>query len=717
MLFDGIINDYNIYAKSEGESILTIQNSKTGLPYKVVKVIVNAPEKVVRSVCAGTKTDLDIAYVTSEGGQPFKVDGSIDWATCLVGIKDTGINSDSPISSIGSTVIHKQTITVQIDKEGEHGIYFYDYDDNLIAAFVIQAKPHKYEKTGTTDATCYKKATEIFTCSNCGDSYETEIGDFADHIYGDWVVTKEASCKEKGSREKVCGACGNKVIEEIDLMPHAWNKEYSIDKKPTCTEEGSESYHCTVCGAMDESSSRSIEKIPHTYGDWIVTKEASCKEKGSKEKVCGVCGDKIVEEIDLLPHEWSEEYTTDKEATCTEEGSESYHCTVCDIKKEGSSRKIDKVPHSYGEWRIIKEVSCTENGIREKACSWCGKIITEEIESSGHQWEEEYTVDQPATCIVNGIRSIHCKNCKEVKNREEIKAVGHKPEVVEGTKATCTKNGLTDGEKCSVCGFVLTPQKIIPAIGHKEVILKGKPATATSTGLTNGKICSICSVVIEPQKLIPILHAKAADGTATGTGASATTAETAIKTAASDEGPSGTKFNLLQAQMKKVKKNSIKIGWKRISGAKYIVYGNKCGKGKKFEKIADVSGTSFTQKGLQKGTYYKYLVMAVRDGKVVSTSKTLHIATAGGKVGNNTKVTLSKKKITLKAGKSKKLRAKAKKGKLKVKKHRAIKWESSDPSVAIVSNSGKVKAIRKGEAIIYAYAQNGKFAKCKVTVK
>ena len=32
-------------------------------------------------------------------------------------------------------------------------------------------------------------------------------------------------------------------------------------------------------------------------------------------------------------------------------------------------------------------------------------------------------------------------------------------------------------------------------------------------------------------------------------------------------------------------------------------------------------------------------------------------------------------------------------------------------------HSGKIKAVGLGTCCIYAYAQNGKFAKCKVTVK
>ena len=44
--------------------------------------------------------------------------------------------------------------------------------------------------------------------------------------------------------------------------------------------------------------------------------------------------------------------------------------------------------------------------------------------------------------------------------------VNHKPVEVPAAAATCTAAGLTAGEKCSVCGQVLTAQEVIPALGH-----------------------------------------------------------------------------------------------------------------------------------------------------------------------------------------------------------------------------------------------------------
>ena len=216
---------------------------------------------------------------------------------------------------------------------------------------------------------------------------------------------------------------------------------------------------------------------------------------------------------------------------------------------------------------------------------------------------------------------------------------------------------------------------------------------------------------------VPALPAtpKGEDGTLIGRGAAVSVAETAIENAVSDEGPSGSKFGLLQLQMKKAAKSSITIRWKKIAGAKYIVYGNKCGRKNKFKKIIETTAVSYTQKKLKKGTYYKYLVVAVKNGKVVTASKVIHVATSGKSVGNHTKVKVNKKKLSLKKGAKAKLKAKVYTGKKKVRNHRKIYWESSDPGVATVKN-GKVTAKAKGTAVIDACAQNGKFAKCVVKV-
>ena len=191
----------------------------------------------------------------------------------------------------------------------------------------------------------------------------------------------------------------------------------------------------------------------------------------------------------------------------------------------------------------------------------------------------------------------------------------------------------------------------------------------------------------------------------------------AIAKAKSDGDPKGSVFNKLKAKVAKTTKNSNKITWNKVTGAKkYIVMGNKCGKAANgkfnaFKKIKTTTGKSFTQKKLKKGTYYKYLVLAVNaKGKVISASKVIHVATKGGKVTNYKSLKLNKTSKTLKKGKTFKLKV-TKKTKMNkkgtVKNHRKIKFESANTKIATVNAKGKIKAKKKGTTYVYAYAQQG----------
>ena len=77
-------------------------------------------------------------------------------------------------------------------------------------------------------------------------------------------------------------------------------------------------------------------------------------------------------------------------------------------------------------------------------------------------------------------------------------------------------------------------------------------------------------------------------------------------------------------------------------------------------KQTETKSTSLTvkkvaKKAVAKGTYYKFIVVALNSkDKVVSTSKTVHAATLGGKVGNAKKLTTKakKNKVSLKKKKT-----------------------------------------------------------------
>lgn len=220
----------------------------------------------------------------------------------------------------------------------------------------------------------------------------------------------------------------------------------------------------------------------------------------------------------------------------------------------------------------------------------------------------------------------------------------------------------------------------------------------------------------------------AEDGTAVGEGASEQAAEKAIISQKTDADLKGSTHTKLVFQTTGQTKTSISYKWKKVAGAKkYVLYGNACGTKNRMKKIATVRGTKYTLKKaagkkVKKGTYYKMVLVAIdAEGKVISTSKTLHVATKGGKVGNNKKVkTAAKKnKVTLKRGKTFKLRAKAVPAskKLKVRTHIGMRYESSNKRIAIVSKKGVIKGMRTGTCYVFAYSQDGKTCVVKVTVK
>ena len=204
-----------------------------------------------------------------------------------------------------------------------------------------------------------------------------------------------------------------------------------------------------------------------------------------------------------------------------------------------------------------------------------------------------------------------------------------------------------------------------------------------------------------------------------GEGSDAGKVDSEILNCKNDKDLAGSTFGKLCVKVKKSKKKAISLTWKKISTAKtYVVYGTKCGTS--YKKIATVHSKTFTNKKLRKGTYYKYMVVALNEkNEVVAISKLIHVATKGGKVGNCKKLKVNKSKVNLKQGKKFKLKVKqiAESKKVKVKKHRKIAFESDNQDVAVVSKKGVITAKKKGKCSVYVYAQNGVYKQVKVTVK
>lgn len=84
-----------------------------------------------------------------------------------------------------------------------------------------------------------------------------------------------------------------------------------------------------------------------------------------------------------------------------------------------------------------------------------------------HQHSYSLTERVDATCTEDGYETYTC-SCED-SYTNTIPASGHKLETLPGENATCTETGLTEGQKCSVCGTIITQQENIPATGHHYV--------------------------------------------------------------------------------------------------------------------------------------------------------------------------------------------------------------------------------------------------------
>ena len=196
-----------------------------------------------------------------------------------------------------------------------------------------------------------------------------------------------------------------------------------------------------------------------------------------------------------------------------------------------------------------------------------------------------------------------------------------------------------------------------------------------------------------------------------------------------------TGFRRLRARSVKQTKTSVTLQWNIIKDADgYFIYGNRCNTGTKsykYRKLVTITGgdiSTWTQKDLKKGTYYKYVVKAYRlvNGKkvVTDTSISVHAVTGGGKYGNAKAVSVTQignkrnvSKITLKMGKTAQIKAKEVKKDKKIERHRKLCYESSNTKVATVTPDGLIRATGKGTCTIWVYAQNGIYKALKITVK
>ncbi len=390
--------------------------------------------------------------------------------------------------------------------------------------------------------------------------------------------------------------------------------------------------------------------------------------------------------VSILRSKCDHIYTETKNAcsaTCETDGyTGDVYCLNCDELLE-KGNIIEHLEHDYGGWKGVNEDNhyriCNNN--------------ENHYDIEAHSWDEG-TVLSPATAYQDGI-------------------------------ITYT---------CSICGF--TKYTFIPRLNDSEITPTNSPSNIYPTQpvirpYVYPTIYPTVQPTIVPKRYITEDNEDVQEDDQEDN-ILLVDMEEQIAALPDDGEINGSDYSSLKLKEKKVGKNYISLNWNKVPDASsYIIYGNKCGKNSIYKKIISVPGNKTSYKikklmngqKLKKGTYYKFLVVAIHEdeegeSRTIATSKSVHIVTQGSKFANYSSVKIkSKKNITLNIGNSNIIKYKLiKKGGTKAKQHRKIKFESTDLGVVTVSDKGRIKAVGKGIAKIYVYTQNGKSQVINVSV-
>ena len=230
--------------------------------------------------------------------------------------------------------------------------------------------------------------------------------------------------------------------------------------------------------------------------------------------------------------------------------------------------------HNYNLWQTTVKPTCTEGGEMKRSCSVCGAEETKTIDALGHDYSDQWTVDEEADCVNDGSKSRHCSRCDAKTDVTVIEAKGHTEVVDKAVAATCTADGYTEGKHCSVCNAVIVAQKKIAATGHKYVETVVEPSYS-NRGYTLYE-CSVCGYSYkdnyEEQLIVP-----AVTGFASGSQT----------------------------------KSSAVLGWDKVSGADgYAVELYTGGKWNEVFRTSDSSVTSCTVGSLKGNSTYSLRIRA-----------------------------------------------------------------------------------------------------------
>ena len=269
-----------------------------------------------------------------------------------------------------------------------------------------------------------KDETQHWKECRCGE--KIEVGD---HTYGEWKITKKPTTEETGTRERTCSTCNYKDRETLPVHEHSHNNKWEKD----------DAQHWRLCSCGEK-----FDIADHSFDNWTITKEPTTTETGSRERTCSICKYTQTETLPVHTHDVHDEAW---------KYDETEHWQECSC-----GEKLNVANHAYGEWRVTKPATETEEGSKARDCTVCDHVQTETIPMLEHEHgihDETWKYD----------KTQHWQECS---CGEKLNVANHIYDDWKVTKeATETEVGSRE-RGCTVCEYVQV--EIIPEIGHEHGI-------------------------------------------------------------------------------------------------------------------------------------------------------------------------------------------------------------------------------------------------------
>ena len=315
-------------------------------------------------------------------------------------------------------------------------------------AFAMRLDGHKVlEWTLEKTPNCgdYGRATGI--CSLCNQSVTKHLEATNDHKWSDTIQDIEATCDKYGGKGYVCSICGATDLVEVD-----WNKSPLGHEMKDITIHnfvpGTIQSGDIVLGSCARCNLALYEELPHldTAISLVIPNSINTIASGAFEGSNGLIsvtipasvtsiGERAFASCSNLKSVYFESQTPPQLGADVFAGSSGNSrfaiyvpCDSADTYKTVEANSWSSVAkyivgdHNYGEWVVTKNpADCSEQGERERVCSYCGHKDSETF-TLPHAWTEwamnDETNKYERECTVCGEKQTRSTSLDAVTNSD-----------------------------------------------------------------------------------------------------------------------------------------------------------------------------------------------------------------------------------------------------------------------------------------------------------